>query len=240
MKARLLISCAVLCTGFGFSGLGESLAGDLRVQYARSRLAFEANIGQADPAFEYLAHGQRGNVFLGRGSAWLTMQQPTNAGQEKPPQILWLRFSGANPSPKAEALEALPGKANYFRGKDSRSWHTDASTFARVKYTDVYPGVDLVYYGNQERLEYDLVVQPGADPRRIALEFSRADRLEVGPDGDLLIHVGAEVVCQRKPVVYQELAGVRKAVAGGYVLRSATEVGFELAEYDRGRPLAGC
>ncbi|PYN13738.1 MAG: hypothetical protein DME05_17700, partial [Candidatus Rokuibacteriota bacterium] len=75
-------------------------------------------------------------------------------------------------------------------------------TYARVRYEDLYPGIDLVYYGNQRQLEYDFVVRPGADPRRIALGFRGAQRLEVDPQGDLVLHTAAGAIRQRKPIIY--------------------------------------
>jgi hypothetical protein len=82
-----------------------------------------------------------------------------------------MQLLGVNPAPQVAGLEELPGKAHYFIGNDPHKWRTNAPTYARVKYANVYPGVDLVYYGNQGRLEYDFVVQPGADPSRIALDI---------------------------------------------------------------------
>jgi hypothetical protein len=133
--------------------------------------------------------------------------------------------------------EELPGKANYFIGNDPAKWRTDIPTYARVGYQDLYPGIDLVYYGNQRQLEYDFVVRPGADPARIVLGFEGADRLEVDTQGDLVLHTAAGAIRQRKPVIYQEAAGRRMEIAGGYALKDGRRVGFEVAAYDPDRPL---
>jgi hypothetical protein len=85
-------------------------------------------------------------------------------------------------------VEELPGKVNYFRGNDPKKWQSNIPTYLRVKYESLYPGVDLVYYGNQQQLEYDFIVAPAADPKNILLEFDGAERLEVDARGDLLIH----------------------------------------------------
>ena len=133
--------------------------------------------------------------------------------------------------------EKLPGTVNYLRGKDPSGWRTGISTYARVAYEDIYPGVDLVYYGNQHQLEYDFIVRPGTDPRVIALEAEGADRLEVDQRGDLVLHVGNRQVRQQKPVVYQEVEGVRQEIDGRYALQGSNRVTFQLGAYDPTLPL---
>ena len=101
----------------------------------------------------------------------------------------------------------------------------------------MYPGVDLVYYGNQRQLEYDFIVSPGTDPDIIALSFEGADQLEVDAQGELVLHAGGGEIRQRKPLIYQEVDGVRHEVAGSYKLKDRNTVGFQLADYDASRPL---
>jgi hypothetical protein len=134
-------------------------------------------------------------------------------------------------------LEPLPGKVNYFIGNDSTHWHSNIPTYAKVRYQDVYPGIDLLYYGNDGELEYDFLVAAGADPRRIALEFDGVEHLEIDAAGRLLLHVAGGVILQHKPVIYEDLGRDRREVDGGYVLHSANRVGFVTAAYDSRRPL---
>ena len=148
-----------------------------------------------------------------------------------------MTFLGANPDARVTGREELPGKANYFIGNDPAGWRTNVPTYARVHYEDLYPGIDLVYYGNQRQLEYDFVVRPAADPRRIALGFRGAQRLEVDPQGDLVLHTAAGAIRQRKPIIYQEVAGRRVEIPGDYVLRDGQRVGFHVAAYDTSLPL---
>src|SRR5439155_14144119 len=143
----------------------------------------------------------------------------------------------AAPKPPVSGLDELPGKANYLIGKDPAKWRTNVPTYAKVHYRAVYPGIDLVYYGNQRQLEYDFVVTPGADPNRIVLGFQGAERLEINAEGELVLHAGGEVIHQRVPVIYQEIDGVRTKIEGRYVLKDAHRVGFQVAAYDQGRPL---
>src|SRR5437879_7690839 len=142
-----------------------------------------------------------------------------------------LRMSlvGAARQPRVSGLEEQPGKANYFIGKDPAKWRTNIPTYARVHYREVYPGIDLVYYGNQRQLEYDFVVAPGADPKKIVLGFKGTDKLEIDAQGELALHVAGGEIHQHKPVIYQEMNGIRQEIAGGYVRKGAKRVGFEVA-----------
>ncbi|HEY0099618.1 MAG TPA: SBBP repeat-containing protein, partial [Pyrinomonadaceae bacterium] len=156
----------------------------------------------------------------------------------EPPLTLSMKLVGADAGATVEGADELAGKVNYFKGDDPAKWRTNVPTFGRVRYKEVYPGIDVVYYGNQRQLEYDFVVAPGRDARAVSLEFAGADKLEVDAGGDLLLTVGGEVVRQRKPVIYQEAAGgARREVEGGYVLQPRGRVGFHVGEYDAERPL---
>jgi uncharacterized repeat protein (TIGR01451 family) len=134
-------------------------------------------------------------------------------------------------------LEELPGKVNYFIGNDPHQWRTNVATYAKVKYENVYPGVDLVYYGDGRQLEYDFVVAPGSDPTAIALVFEGAGKLEVDAQGDLVLAVNGGELRLRRPLAYQEVGGARKPVAANYVLESKNHVGVQVAAYDRTQPL---
>ena len=133
--------------------------------------------------------------------------------------------------------QELPGTVNYFLGNDPAEWHTNIPTYAQVQYHDVYPGIDLVYYGDRQQLEYDFVVAAGADPVAIALRFEGADRLAVDAAGDLLVDVGGQQIVHRQPVLYQDGPSGRQAVAGGYVVQGERQVGFAVGAYDASRPL---
>jgi hypothetical protein len=153
-----------------------------------------------------------------------------------------MKLRNANPAPRVVGLEELPSKVNYFVGKDSRNWRRGVATYAKVKHESVYPGVDLVHYGNQRQLEYDFLVAPGADPGRISFGIGGAKQVELDPQGDLVLQTDAGEVRQRKPVVYQEVAGERKRIEARYALRSSTDslgdtVSFVVGDYDRSRPL---
>src|SRR5213593_3806349 len=198
--------------------------------YGKLPLYFEANRGQTDAQVKFLSRGGRHVLFLTPTEAVLVLTTPPQAADEKSPTrggkpgrleegtrtVLRMTFAGGNPMPRLAGLDELPG---------------------RVHYQDLYPGIDLIYYGNPRQLKYDLVVRPGADPGRIVLGFQGADKLEVDADGDLVFHTAGAAIRQRKPVIYQEVDGLRRDIAGGYVLREPRTVGFKVDTYDPSRPL---
>src|SRR5262249_31381624 len=138
----------------------------------------------------------------------------------------------ANPSPKALGLEETSGKINYLIGNDPKRWRKGLSAYGKVEMQDVYPGINLVYYGNQRQIEFDFVVSPGADPKRIRMELDGAERLSVTPEGDLVADTGAGEVRWRRPVAYQQKNGSRTEIGVRYVIQGANRVGVEMARYD--------
>jgi len=148
-----------------------------------------------------------------------------------------MQLVGANTAARVAGESELPGEVNYVRGGDLKGSVTGIPTYGRVRYEAVYPGVDLVYYGNGHQLEYDFVVAAGADPERIRLKFTGAERLTVNTGGELVLHTAAGELRQSPPVIYQEVEGVRRAISGGYILTGAHQIGFRLGTYDPARPL---
>src|SRR2546430_4743264 len=168
--------------------------------YGKLPLHFEANRGQTHRDVRFLARGAGYSLFLTPTEAVLTLikpeplaRQPAARGSSRPRGpvtgvVLRMTLAGANPDPRVTGLEELPGKANYFIGNDPAKWRTNVPTYAKVRYREVYPGIDLVYYGNQRQLEYDFVVAPGADPKRIVLGFQGAERLEINAEGEFVLY----------------------------------------------------
>src|SRR5437660_7473555 len=243
----------VLFPFFASSILPAAAATDTRVSetYGKLPLHFEANRGQIDKAVRFLSRGAGYSLYLTADEAVLVLSTPnpdakrdrhsTPAPLDGKVQVktaaLRMSLVGAEPKPLVNGINELPGKANYFIGKDSAKWRTNVPTYAKVHYREVYPGIDLIYYGNQRQLEYDFVVAPGADPKRIGLGVKGADKLEIDEQGELVLHVSGGAIRQHKPVVYQEIDGTRQEIAGSYVLRGANRAGFKVAAYDRSRPL---
>src|SRR5262249_14661414 len=151
---------------------------------------------------------------------------------------LRIRPENANPHAKISGLDRLQGKTNYFIGNNPDNWIRDLTGYGRVKYENVYPGIDLIYYGNDEgRLEYDFVVSPGANPETIRVNIDGADDIKVDTSGDLVIKTAVGDIHQRRPRVYQQHWGVQTEVEAGYALHNDHEVTFQLAKYDERRDL---
>ncbi len=212
--------------------------------YGQVPVSFEANVGQTDERVRFLARGSGYTLFLTPTEAVLTLQKsvPAETADDEFDEtlvheyVVRMEMLGANKNAAVVGRTPLAGKVNYLVG-DASQWHTNVPTYGRVEYQEVYPGIDLAYYGNaQNELEYDFTVSPGADPNRIGVRFQGVDRLELDAQGDLLLHTPLGAIRQQRPVVYQEVNGARREVAGRYVV-SDQQVGFQLGAYDAGRPL---
>src|SRR6267378_3780318 len=206
--------------------------------YGKLPLHFEANQGQTHQDVRFLARGSGYSLFLTADEAVLVLTKPNpDATQARAtPVVARMSLVGAAPKPLVSGLDELPGKVNYLIGNPAK-WRTNVPTYAKVHYREVYPGIDLVYYGNQRQLEYDFIVAPGADPKKIVLGFRGADKLEIDAEGSLVLHAASGDIRQHKPIIYQDIDGVRQEIAGGYVRKGVNRVGFKLAAYDATRPL---
>lgn len=218
--------------------------------YDKLPLTFEENRGQTDPQVKFLSRGPGYTLFLTPTEAILALKQPSavsgqhsakeNDGKEAQQggqAVLRMKLVGANPAPQVMGLDELPGKSNYFIGNEPRKWRTNIPHYGKVRYENVYPGVDLVFYGNQGQLEYDFIVAPGADPTAITLAFEGAEKLEMDARGDLVLHTALGHIRLQKPIVYQEVDGAKQPIRGRYVLKNQHRAGFEVSAYDPSAPL---
>ena len=209
-----------------FLALILSRAALAAVPYGTIPLSFEANQGQAPSAVQYLARGQGYALLLRSTGADVRLQ----GGDE-----LRINLRGARSDALLGGAGLLPGKSYYFTGSNPSGWRLGISNFTRVRARDIYPGIDVVYYGNERQLEYDFLVAPHADPRLICLEFDGAVP-RVGTNGSVVLHMPRGDVQLIEPVAYQEIDGLRRKVRVRYVLQGS-RAGFQLAAYDRSLPL---
>ena len=206
---------------------------DARSILGQLPLIFEPNQGQAGPEVKFLARGAGYNLFLNGAGAVLAAQ---NGRSGHNPSSLRMTLAGADKSATIAGTKPLSGRSNYFFGNDSHKWQTNVPHFAGVQYAQVYPGIDLVFYGNQGRLEYDFKVAPGANPEQAELQFEGAEKLEIRK-GDLILTGSDGGLRLQAPRIYQ-LAGERQEpVEGHFVLRAANRVSFEIGAYDHSREL---
>ncbi|HWY57841.1 MAG TPA: SBBP repeat-containing protein [Terriglobales bacterium] len=205
--------------------------------YRHLPLIFEPNRGQTDARVRFLARGNGYGLYLTAQEAVLALRHSDSASQGT--SAVTMKLVGATSAVEPAGDVELPGKSNYFIGNDPAKWHRDIPQFARVHYRNVYPGIDLVYYGNQGRLEYDFEVASGTDPRIVALKFQGADNLRIDASGDLVVAVGGGNLRLQAPRVYQKFGPEERSVVGRFELRGQqkNEVGFRLGDYDRNRTL---
>ncbi len=238
----------------GTSMLAEQERGWLAGAFLARPLSFEANSGQAPDEVAFVSRGSNYVLLLGRRDAVLSLavgdrHGASARGRRPTPKTaaLRVRFVNASPRPQVSGEDRLPGKSNYFIGSDPAKWRTDIPTYARVRYREIYSGVDLVYYGDQGHLEYDFVVSPAADPSVVRLAFDGARGMRVDERGNLRLQIGDDrEVVFRAPMSFQIVDGERRIVPSHYKLFGrgnagpigyGAEVGFELAEYDPTLPL---
>ena len=256
-------------TALGAARLFKSPISSTKPQLANlsalRELRFEPNRGQTDSKVKFIGRGSGYTLFLSTTEAAFAIPKPVKqpvalrlTAKERrakladpafyKPQpieysLLRMKLAGARPNASLEAMDKLPGKINYFIGNDPKKWRRNIPIYSRVKVHNVYPGIDLVYHGGDQRhaehdlLEYDLVVAPGADPSAIKISFAGADSMRLDSHGDLRLSVGGRDFVQRAPVVYQDIAGAKKTVAGHYRLSGVHSTTIQLAAYDRAAPL---
>jgi hypothetical protein len=231
----------------------QALPSKLRQTVLSVPLYFEPNQGQTAPQVKFLAHGAGYGLFLTADEAVLKLQAPAvnsrpSAADAKrgPSSVIRMHLEGANSAARISGASPLPGKSNYFIGNDPSKWHRDVPQFARVQYQSVYPGVNLVYYGNQGQLEYDFQVAPGSDPSQITLSFNgasaRIDNAGIsGNAGDLILSTSGGDVRFRAPRIHQpattETANDQMVIAGAFRQLADNEIGFSVGAYDHSREL---
>jgi hypothetical protein len=190
-------------------------------------LYFEANRDQATGPARFITRGCNYQFLLSPTEVQIALGK---AGV-KPAEVR-MQFVGAGLRTQIQGGDELAGKINYLIGNNSAQWHTGVATFARVRVGQLYPGINLVYYGNQRQLEYDFTIAPGTDPSVIKIHFDGVDRISIGAQGELILAMGGDKILQPAPVIYQTVDGARKTVSGGYRLVDARTVAFAIGKYD--------
>jgi hypothetical protein len=261
-SATLVISMAALISGCSFSQIdtGEETetvrVGTKAVMATGSTKSIENTLTYPLPQTEDPVYGllplrfephptpDGGKIFVSRGTGYAFVwngdeaaiflkHEDTIANTD-----VRMKLLGAASNPPIKGIDRLPGKSHYFLGNEPGKWRTDVPHYARVRATDVYPGIDLVIYGNEQQLEYDFLLGPGVDPAVLTLGFEGVDHMEINEHGDLVLHVPGGELIHRAPYAYQQVDGAEKPVASRYDLRPDGAVGFELlAAYDGDRPL---
>jgi hypothetical protein len=211
------------------------------------------------PAERFIAARPGYSLTLGQSSLVLTSHTPVKAlaetekkpaaeagGRSLPPpappadvsQSVRIDFVGADAHATLDGQDPVPGYANFFTGNDPATWRRHVSSFSRVQYKNLYPGIDLIYYGEKQgRLEYDLVVAPGADPQAIKLHVSGTQAARIGAAGELQLDGPNGVMRLDAPVLYQTVDTRKRVISGHFVQLAENEFGFRATGYDKAKPL---
>jgi hypothetical protein len=251
MPAALVTSLFLVC---GAAAAANSSAGPaspaptstaasnrVAVHYGKIPLSFEANRGQAAPHAQYLSRGSGYSLFLAPGEVVLNLERqglaptPGSVPEPAPVDTLRMKLLGANTGAAVAGVDPQPGVVSYFIGNDPKKWHTGIPTYGKVKYSQVYPGVDLVFYGNQRQLEYDFVVAPGADPGRIAWQIDGSS-VALDAQGDLVLSAAHGPASFKKPALYQ-MDGEKKIGVEGSFEVAGSQIRFQMGGYDHSRAL---
>jgi hypothetical protein len=217
-------------------------------------ISFEENMGQAAREVRFVSHASGYELLLTGQEAVLSLRGAAAAHDLSPRHrfatlralrqarverrtTVRMRFEGANSEAAATGIDATTGNANYFVGSDRTKWVTNVPRYAKVKYAGIYPGIDAVFYGNQQQTEYDFVVAPGANPNSIRLQLSGTRHIRHSANGDLILAIADGEMALRKPYIYQEKSGQKVEVAGNYLLGAGGRVSFAVGTYDHSQPL---
>ena len=228
------------------------LAATVRLQAASASVAvlplFFEPAGASKTPTNFLARGQNYQFFINATEASIVLRKvkagvgsadlyQSRASRQLYTRVARTRFVNANPSAALSGENPMPGVVNYLIGNDPAQWRTKVATYSQLRVQGLYPGIDLVYYGNQQQLEYDFIIAPGADPGTILLHYDGVNRLKIAADGELVISLGTDQIRQPAPELYQIVDGVRHPVAGGYQLQGPRAVQFKVGDYDHSLPL---
>ncbi|MBI1195771.1 MAG: tandem-95 repeat protein [Gammaproteobacteria bacterium] len=241
----LLASClACIVSGAVQASItSASVPQQINMQFAQLPLSFVRNMGQVGREIQYYERADAHATFFAPDAVHFRFSGTSPSDGDE----LTLRFLGNAPDGRSwTARTRLPGHVNYIIGQDPKKWFYGIPMFKEVVYEQAFPGTDIHFYGNQRRLEYDIVLAPGADPALLRFAYEGAKALSLNGGGDLEIHLGGGTIIQNRPTIFQEIGGVRHAVSGAFVLvrhdggdsaRQPLQYGFELGAYDPRYPL---
>ena len=214
------------------------------VGYGKLPLTFESNRGQAAPQVNFISRGPGYRACLTSNGMVLSLragQVNASSTNHKPSNVkrasIQFQLIGSAPNPQVVGENQQPGVVNYFIGNNPNRWHRNVPTYGQIRYKNVYPGIDLIYYGSHQQLEYDFAVAPKADPRQIKFTITGASNIHVASDGALVLGTNNGELHFQAPVIYQERNGRRLPIKGSFNISGANRIGFQLAQYDSTQPL---
>jgi hypothetical protein len=221
----------ILAAGFATSLIAMGVFAQITPFGGDTPLFFEANRGQVGNSAQFLTRGRDSQFLISPTQAQMVLRKAEGLATVR------MQFMGANPQAQIRGEAELPGKINYLTGNDPARWQTGVATFARVRVAEIYPGIGLVYYGNQQQLEYDFEIAPGANPDAIRIHFDGVDAITLNAQGGLVLTLSGGEIRQLKPVFCQTVNGARREISGGYQLLDGHTISFVVGSYDHSLPL---
>lgn len=223
-----------LCGSFFYYSLPTtSLYKPASAQQLKFPILFEKNEGQTDESVKYLSRGS-GYTFYFTPQEVIMQLQKKSKDHESVSTHLKMNFLGSQLNSKIDGKEEQVTKSNYFIGNDPEKWKTSISNFSKISYENIYPGIDVVFYGNAQQLEYDIIVAPGYDSEQVQLHIDGAKNLLIDSHGDLRIATeNAQEVIMQKPMIYQMVTGQKTLINGEYVLLASNDIGFKIGDHDK-------
>jgi hypothetical protein len=260
---KIAIVSAMLILAISGMAIAELLLGQYQNQpltksnRAIESLAFVQNMGQWDSRVGYRAETGGAVFYFCRDEVAYMFIRNTDQLEESPAAELGItadkfgrpiykheaimikaRFVGASSDVDINGSDMLAQRNNYFLGNNPDNWHTRVPCFGSITYNDIYPGIDLQYYGNGRSLKYDFIVTPGADLSRIQIRYEGVDGLAITNDGSLNAISQFRPVYELTPYIYQEKNGQKKEIAGRYIIKAPGEFGFAIdGSYDPSIPI---
>ncbi|OGF47870.1 MAG: hypothetical protein A2452_12085 [Candidatus Firestonebacteria bacterium RIFOXYC2_FULL_39_67] len=204
--------------------------------YGKLPLCFESNHGQTDASVKFLARGKGYTLFLTSTEAVLALKTAAGSKAEGL-DVVRMKLKDANIDPVFQGMDLLSSQSSYMTGNDPKKWQTKIEQYSKVEIKQIYPGINMVYYGNNGQLEYDFVVAPGANPGLIKMIFKGAKNLELDQKGNLVLNLQEGRLAFNAPTLYQKTGSKRDIVAGRFVLSGNEQVSFEVAAYDKKKEL---
>ena len=217
-------------TSLGLTAL--NLSAQKVIPFGNLPLCFETSSSQTDGGVRFVAHGLSSEFLIAPAQATFGLHKA--GGQTA---SCTMQFVGGNTSGQISGDAKLTGKINYLVGNNPSQWRTGVPTFAQVRVENIYPGINVVYYGNQQQLEYDFDLAAGVNPNVIAIRFDGAEKISVNAQGELVVSLNGGEIVQHQPAAYQTVRGQRHEVAASYKMVDAHTAVFAVGNYDHGQPL---
>ena len=203
---------------------------------SRLPLLIEPNRGQTDSKVKFVARSMGYQAYL-TGPATAMLEYRPSDKDTKTVDFLTMKLAGANTAAAAEPLEPTGGVSNYILGADSSKWITNVPHYAKLRYGNVYPGVDVIYQGDNSHFRYDFQVNPGADPKAIQIAYEGGKGVSLDKDGNAVVALSSGRMIASKPVIFQEYGGQKHSVDGSYVITASNTVAFQVGAYDKSQAL---